>query len=123
MVSHVLDRMPAIVLEGIDWKNGQDAGPNRGAATPPVAVVARRGGPEVTTVRGSIRLERATTRQILAVFDQFVEALRADPANTINILQRPFDIESGHTLRSSDGQDESAQPRQFAVEIVRSSAP
>jgi hypothetical protein len=122
-VSRVLDRMPAIVLEGISWKNGQDAGTSKGATAPPAIATNRRGGPEITTVRGSIRLERATTRQILAVFDQFVDALRADPANSINILQRPFDIESGHTLRSSDGETEVAQPRQFAVEIVRSNAP
>lgn len=113
MVSRVLDRMPAIVLEGIDWKNG--------TFLPSTAAISN--GPEITTVRGAIRLERANTRQTLAVFDQFVEALRADPANTINVLQRPFDIESGSALRGGDGQDEEAKPRQFAVEIVRNVAP
>jgi hypothetical protein len=49
--------------------------------------------------------------------------LRADPANKVNILQRPFDIESGQTLRSTGGQDEDAQPRQFVVEIARSTKP
>ncbi|MDP2883308.1 MAG: hypothetical protein Q8N89_17230 [Azonexus sp.] len=114
MISHVLDRMPAIVLEGIDWKFGQNFRLT-------VGVPGRE--PEITTVRGSIHLERATTRQTLAVFDQFVDALRADPANTINVLQRPFDIESGRALRGGDGLDEETQPRQFAVEIVRNVAP
>lgn len=114
MVSRVLDRMPAIVLEGIDWKIGQNSR---------LTVTNQASAPEITTVRGSIRLERATARQTLAVFDQFVDALRADPANTINVLQRPFDIESGRALRGGDGLDEEAQPRQFAVEIVRSAAP
>jgi hypothetical protein len=57
------------------------------------------------------------------VFDQFVDALRTDPAITINVVQRPFDIESGRALRGGDGQDEEAQPRQFAVEIIRSVSP
>jgi hypothetical protein len=114
MVSRVLDRMPAIVLEGIDWKNGQNFR---------LTVANQVNEPEVTTVHGSILLERATTRQTLAVFDQFVDALRADPANTINVLQRPFDIESGRALRGGDGLDEEALPRQFAVEIVRNVTP
>jgi hypothetical protein len=113
IVSGALDRMPAITLEGIEWKNSPPSG----------QAAARRGVTESTTVRGSIRLERATARQIMAVFDQFVDALRADSANTVTILQRPFDIESGQTLRSAEGQDEDAQPRQFAVEIIRSGAP
>jgi hypothetical protein len=114
MVSQVLDRMPAVVLEGIDWKNGQNFRLTVGSTT---------GEPEIITVRGAIHLERATARQTLAVFDQFVDALRADPANTINVLQRPFDIESGQALRGGDGLDEEAQPRQFSVEITRSVAP
>jgi hypothetical protein len=123
MVSQVLDRMPPIVLEGIEWQNGQIPALPPGPGLAPGAAAPRTGAQEITTVRGSIRLERATTRQILAVFDQFVDALRADPAIRINILQRPFDIESGQTLRSTGGQDEDAQPRQFVVEIVRSSKP
>jgi hypothetical protein len=123
MVSKVLDRMPAIVLEGIDWQNGQNARPGPAPAGVSQASVNRRGEPEIITVRGAIRLERATPRQTLAVFDQFVDALRADPANTVKVQQRPFDIESGQALRGGDGQDEEVQPRQFAVEIVRGSAP
>ncbi len=114
MVSQILDRMPAIILEGIDWKNGQNFR---------LTVANRVREPEIITIRGAIELERATTRQILAVFDQFVEALGADPANTVKVLQRPFDIESGRALRGGDGLDEETQPRQFAVEIARSKAP
>lgn len=88
-----------------------------------MVAAVRSAGPEITTVRGTIRLERASTRQTLALFEQFVEALRADPANTVNVLQRPFDIEPGRALRGGDGQDEETQPRQFAVEIIRSVAP
>ena len=113
-VSRVLDRMPAIVLEGIDWKNGQNL---------PSTVVFAADSPESTTVRASVRLERADTRQILAVFEQFVEALKAEPGVTVKVLQRPFDVESGSALRGGDGIDEVAQPRPFAIEITRSGTP
>ena len=114
MVSRALDRIPAITLESIDWKNGQNSR---------LTVANQVSAAEITTVRGSIRLERATVRQTLAVFDQFVAALSADSANTVNVEQRPFDIESGRALRGGDGLDEEAKPRQFVVEITRNVAP
>ena len=113
-VSQVLDRMPAIVLEGIEWKNG--------SLLPSTVALGGDGG-EITTVRASVRLERADTRQVLAAFEQFVDALKAEPGVTVKVLQRPFDVESGTALRGGDGIDEAVQPRPFAVEIVRSSAP
>jgi hypothetical protein len=113
-VSRVLDRMPAIVLEGIDWKIGQNL---------PSTVALAADSPEITTVRASIRLERADTRQILAVFEQFVDALKTEPGVTVRVLQRPFDVESGTALRGGDGIDEAVQTRPFAIEILRSSAP
>jgi hypothetical protein len=113
-VSRVLDRMPAIVLEGIDWKFGQNL---------PSTVALAADTPEITTVRASIRLERADTRQIVAVFEQFVDALKADPGVTVKVLQRPFDVDAGSALRGGDGIDEAVQPRPFAIEIVRSGTP
>ncbi|MBL8429840.1 MAG: hypothetical protein JNJ95_08130 [Dechloromonas sp.] len=114
MVSQALDRMPAISLDAIEWKNGWN--PQSTAAVTASAM-------DITTVRGTIRLERATPRQTLAVLDQFVDALRADPANTVKVEQRPFDIESGRALRGGDGLDEDSKPRQFVIEITRSVAP
>ncbi len=113
MLSRVLDRMPAVVLEGIDWKNGN--------FSPTAAAIGA--GPEILTVRGLVRQEQASTRQTLAVFDRFVEALSADPANTVKVLQRPFGIDSGSALRGGDGTDEESKPRRFAIEIVRKAAP
>lgn len=114
MVGRILERMPAIELESIAWKNGGIA-----AST----AANRPDGREITTVRASIRLERASTRQVLAVFEQFVEALGNEPGSTVNVLQRPFDIESGTAMRGGDGIDAEAQARPFAVEIIRSAVP
>lgn len=113
LVSRVLDRMPAIVLEGLDWKNG------------PFLPSTAAGGEdsEITIIRGAIQLEGATARQTLAVFEQFVEALRSTPGISVRVQQRPFDIESGTSLRGGDSLSEEAQQRPFAIEMARSRQP
>jgi len=78
---------------------------------------------ESIVIRGRIRLDRATARQTLAVFEQFVDALRNTPESRVDVLQRPFDIESGTPLRGGDTLDEAAQQRPFAIELVRSKRP
>lgn len=111
-VSQALDRIPAISLEGIEWKNDGTYDPTK---EPEMR--------EITIVRGSINLPQADPRKVLGVFDSFVEILRNQPDVSVNVQQRPFDIESGSALRGGDGQEEAAKPRQFMVEIVRRQAP
>lgn len=110
-VSQALDRIPAIALEGIEWKND---------AFDPTKEAEMR---ETTVVRGSINLPQADPRKVLGVFDSFVETLRSQPDVSVNVQQRPFDIESDSALRGGDGQEEAAKQRQFVVEIVRRQAP
>ena len=110
-VSQALNAAPNISLDSIEWKIGRSS---------PSTAASVIGDDEITTVRGAIRPERnATTRQVLASFEQFVEQLRRDPANSISVLQQPFDLESGRPLRGGDSEDENSQPRPFAVEILR----
>lgn len=111
-VGQTLERMPAVILEGIEWKNDFSFDPTKPAEHREIAIV-----------RGSINLPQAEPRKVLGVFDNFVASLRQLPGSTVNILQRPFDIESGSTLRGGDGSDDIAKPRQFAVEIIRKSTP
>lgn len=112
MVSQALDRIPAITLEGIEWKNDSTYDPAKKAESR-----------ETTIVRGSINLPQADPRKVLGVFDSFVQILRSQPDVSVNVQQRPFDIESGSSLRGGDGTEEAAKPRQFAVGIVRRYAP
>ena len=115
LVSRALDQMPNIILESIEWKIGR-SGPSTAAII--------EGNEEITTIRGAIRpAANATARQILASFEQFAELLRSDPSHVVSVLQQPFDMESGRALRGGDREDESGQPRQFAVEITRKIAP
>ena len=65
----------------------------------------------------------ATARQTLATFEHFVELLRVDRNSEVSIVQQPFDIESGRSLRGGDANNDGTQPRQFAVNIVRKQVP
>lgn len=111
LVSQALDRMPMIKLEGIEWRNDTTYDATKKAAQ------------EATVVRGSIGVAQTDPRKLLGVFDNFVELLRSQPDVSVSVLQRPFDIESGSTLRGGDGAEEGIKPRQFAIEIVRRTAP
>lgn len=112
LVGQILERMPDIILESIAWKNPLPF---------PPASTGETG--ETTTLRGSINLPQAEPRQVLAIFDDFIDSLRLAPGVTVTVRQRPFDIEPGSTLRGGDGSEEAAKPRQFTLDIIRKPAP
>ncbi|MGA9394127.1 MAG: hypothetical protein WBV56_02185 [Azonexus sp.] len=123
IVSHALDEAPNVHLEAIDGSFGAPA-PAGGQPAPGKVGVLPAGNRETITLRGQIRLApSATTRQTLATFEHFVELLRVDRNNEVSIVQQPFDIESGRSLRGGDADSEGTQPRQFAVKIVRETTP
>jgi hypothetical protein len=104
-----------VALDSIEWKIGRISASTAASIT---------GEEEITVIRGTIRPGKNTsTRQILASFEAFAERLRSDPSITLSVLQQPFDLESGRSLRGGDGADEISQPRQFALEISRKIAP
>lgn len=107
---------PAIQLIGLDWKIGPNSTSTAGSVP--------SGAVEVTTVRGNIvPPPGTTTRQLIAGFDQFLALLRQNPAVTINVTKAPVELESSQPLRGGDNEQESAAPRPFALEILRSHAP
>lgn len=115
LLSRALDQMPGVTLEALDWQMGRLDPTNKAGID---------ASEEITTVRGGIRVAgNASPRQILASFEQFAELLRSDPGYTVNILQQPFDMESGRALRGGDSDEDNAKPRQFAVEIIRKITP
>jgi hypothetical protein len=111
-VSQALERVPAIRLESIEWKNQAPYAPGQ-----------KDESREITVVRGAIALPQSEPRRVLGIFDTFVDALRSQAGVSITVQQRPFDIEPGSALRGGDGADETAKPRQFAVEIIRKHTP
>lgn len=119
-ISAALAHAPAIDLEAVEWKSG---GQNA-ATTAQANGVSGTPGPQTAQVRGTINLgSKATPRQVLATFQQFVDALSANPLLIVKVTQQPFDIESGKALRSSaDGAAETAV-RPFTLQISRKDVP
>lgn len=121
-LGRILERMPAIILDRIDWQIGRKvAGSASGNADNTLAI---DGHGETTIIHGHVQLApTASTREVLALFGEFVERLRQDPDSTVRILQQPFDMESGRPLRGGNDAGEAGQPQPFAVEINRTAKP
>lgn len=117
-ISAALAGSPAIDLDGISWKSGA-VGPAPGNAQPSTA-----NGQQLTQIKGTINLgARATPRQTLAAFDHFVADLRSNAALEVRVVQQPFDIDSGKSLRSSGDGDAESSVRPFALELIRKTLP
>ena len=119
-ISRALQGSPSIEVESIDWKVGGAAaatgtGSGMGAGSAPID-----DGSETAFVRGTLRLSQHTNaRQLLAVFNQLVDTLKANPKLQVNILQQPFDIESGKSLKGGEITISEDKPRTFSIQISR----
>ncbi|MDR2113181.1 MAG: hypothetical protein LBQ62_08800, partial [Candidatus Accumulibacter sp.] len=130
-ISLALQAEPAIEIDRLDWKIGIAAPGAAGSGDPGAAGFGAPGTArappedgESLVVRGTLRLPaRAGTRQLLAAFNRFVEALRANAGLRVEILEQPFDIASGASLRGGDALPEEAKPREFGLLVTRRSAP
>jgi hypothetical protein len=119
-ISSALQSAAAAEIDGIDWQV------STAPATPPIGNSAAMGSEpppvsrETAIVHGTLRLgQDSNPRQVLAVFRRLLEALRRNPGLQIEVLQQPFDVESGKSLKGGDAALEGQQPRSFTVEIRR----
>ncbi len=119
-ISRALQVAPTVEIESIDWSSGSsDLSPTRasGPASTPVTALSDS---ESATVHGSIRLGVSTNpRQILDVFNHFLEALKSSPKYAVIVLKRPFDIESDKSLKGADTTVEDNKPRSFSLRLIR----
>jgi hypothetical protein len=114
-LGQVLEQMPAIILDRLDWRIGREVAGN---ASGNASAIDSHG--ETTIINGHVQLApTASTREVLTLFNEFVERLRNDPDNTVRILQRPFDMESGRPLRGGDDVGEAGLAQPFMIEITR----
>ncbi len=119
-ISRALQTTPAAELDSIDWKIG-------GAESTPGATANQVGAAstvpkdsESVIVRGTLRLgSNANPRQMMSAFNYLVEALKANPKLQVDVLQRPFDIESAKSLKGGDTTVEDNKPRSFSLQIIR----
>ncbi len=123
VISRALQGAPAAELESIDWRVGgidtaaSATGNTVGQTIQPVSIPP---GSEAAIVSGTLRLgANASPRQMLQAFDRLLDALQADTNLQVTVLQRPFDIESGKSLKGSDTTVEDNQPRNFGLQIIR----
>jgi hypothetical protein len=123
LVSHALNEVPNVHLESLEWKLGDNAAPANASTRTAIGELLKSSN-EVVVLRGTIRLgPTSTPRQTLATFEHFVDLLRVDRNSEVNVLQQPFEIESGRALRGGDIDSDGTQARQFAVQIARKLAP
>lgn len=113
-ISHELTRYPMVEVESLDWRSGSTGTPPATQGTSSAA------GAQTLIFKGSVHLgARATPRQVLAVFQQFMGALAANPALEVKPLEQPFDIESGKSLKSNAEVDIGTGKRPFVLQITR----
>lgn len=120
-ISRALQNAPAVELEAIEWKVGGTETSGTGTSLPSTGKPPPIGN-ETAIVQGFLRLgPNSNPRQILATFTQFSEALKANPALRVEVLKRPFDVESGKALKGEDTLVEGNKPRTFSLQISRKS--
>lgn len=126
-ISRAMDKTLAVELNAIEWRVGGDeaaavaTGPSVGTALTASAIPV---GSEAAIVQGTLKLgASANARQMLDTFNLFVEALKTNPELQVEVLQRPFDIEPGKSLKGGDTTLEDNKPRSFSLQIVRKIEP
>ncbi len=119
-ISRALQTEPAIELDRLDWEIGGAEATATGFVRPNANIRAVPEDSESIVVRGTLRLGSApNARQLLATFDRFVDTLRSNAKLQVEVLQSPFDIESGKSLRSGDTSQDDSKPRTFSLQIIR----
>lgn len=122
-ISRALQRATSVELESIEWRAGANLAPPVAgvteAAPNPLLAVAQ----ESAIVRATLRLgPESNPRQVLEVFNNLVEALKSNSQLEVDVLQQPFDVESGKSLKSGDTHAGERQPHSFKLRIRRVAA-
>jgi hypothetical protein len=120
VISRALQTAPTAEIDRIDWQvGGVSSGPAIANSQDSLAKVVL-GDSEAAIVHGTIKLGvNANPRQMLDVFNRLLEALKANPQLEVEVLKRPFDIESAKSLKGGDTTVEDNKPRSFSLQIIR----
>ncbi len=116
-LGRALAAAPAVELDALEWRVGDTdtAGQTANNARTAQAVADDS---ETLIVRGTLKTG-ANARQTLAAFNLLVDALKTNPKLQVSVLQSPFDIESGKSLKGSDTAVDDDKPRAFSLQIMR----
>ena len=118
-LSRALQSAPAAELDALEWRVGGIDAATGQAANSAYAASAVSDDSETLIVRGTLKTGTSNARQTLAAFNTLIDALKANPKLQVVVLQSPFDIESGKSLKGSDTAVDDHRPRAFSLQIVR----
>ncbi len=119
-ISRALQDATAVELDGIEWKVAAAQAPRTAASADAQHHEPPPADSEVAVVRGTLRLgPDSHPRQVLAVFNHLLDTLKRNPQLQVEVLQQPFDVESGKALKSGEAAIEDRQPRSFKLQIRR----
>ncbi|MBK7953236.1 MAG: hypothetical protein IPK02_04215 [Candidatus Accumulibacter sp.] len=119
-ISRALQGAAAVELDGIEWKVAAAQAPRVAARSDAQRYEPPPANSEVAVVRGTLRLgPDSHPRQVLAVFNHLLDTLKRNPQLQVEVLQQPFDVESGKALKSGEAAVEDRQPRSFKLQIRR----
>ncbi|MBK7136521.1 MAG: hypothetical protein IPH73_10025 [Rhodocyclales bacterium] len=126
-VSRALDEAPRVDLERLQWQ--LSANPDEGVkvvgdARKPAGAAVPAGAPnamyETAVVHGLLPASLAADqRSQLETVNAFADALRKNPGLQVNVVQMPFDIESGKSLKSSSEAEQSLAKLKFVIHLSR----
>lgn len=120
-ISRALGSAEWVDLEAIDWQAGTVQRPPAPGGNVPGSEL-QPVDQETAIIHGTLRLgEGSNPRQVLAVFNRLVAALRGNRQLQVEVLQQPFDVESGKSLKGGDAALEGKESRSFKVQIRRTS--
>lgn len=118
-LSRALAAAPAVELDALEWHTGSTENATGNATNDTRAPVVANNS-EALLVRGTLHTgANSNARQTLAAFNMLIDALKTNPALQVSVLQSPFDIESGKSLKGSDTAGDDDKPRVFSLQIVR----
>ena len=116
-LGRALAAAPAVELDALEWRVGGTETAGQAANNDRTAQVVADDS-ETLIVRGTLKTG-ANARQTLAAFNLLVDTLKTNPKLQVSVLQSPFDIESGKSLKGTDTAVDDDKPRAFSLQIVR----
>lgn len=119
-ISRALPNDASLELDRIEWRvDAVVAAPNAAGMTGQ-AKEASSIDSEVAVVQGSLQLgSDSRPREVLAVFNRLLEALRRNPRLQVEVQQQPFDVDSRKPFKGGGAALADAQPRSFKLQIRR----
>lgn len=125
-ISKALQEAPDIELDRFVWNSSDKHRPLSPKTSLPGLAANNKGIAEFESARiqGVIRGDNiASPQQIIHAFDRFMDVLRKNPVLLVDIVKRPFPVESADTLRNIDFDIDEYPVRSFSIHVQRRIGP